>query len=111
MTRYNINPGELRHKITFQRYDKEHQNDYGEPEPIWVDVMTISAAIYPLSGREFFSAEKENSEVTHKINIRYVKGLSPSMQIMFGDRLFSIISIINFQERNVELQIMCKELI
>lgn len=111
MARYRINPGELRHKIIFQKFDKEHQDDYGEPEPMWVDVLTTRVAIYPISGRDFYAAEKENSEVTHKINLRYIKGLLPSMRIKFGDRLFSIISIINFQERNVELQIMCKELI
>lgn len=111
MPRYNINPGELRHKITFQKFDKGQQNEYGEPIPNWVDVFTVRAGIYPISGKEFYAAETVNSAVTHKVNIRYVKGLTPDMRVKFGDRLFSIISIINFQERNTELQLLCKELV
>lgn len=110
MTRYRINPGELRHIIIFQKL-LNTQNDYGELTGQWNDVLTTRAGIYPISGKEFYAAETVNSEVSHKVNIRYMKGLSPDMRIKFGDRFFSIISIINFQERNIELQLLCKELI
>lgn len=110
MARYRINPGELRHKIIFQKLDKDAENDYGEPIEKWDDISSTKGGIYPISGREFYAAETVNSEVSHKVNIRYIKGLTPDMRIKFGDRLFFIISIINFQERNVELQILCKEL-
>lgn len=110
MTRYRINPGEFRHIITFQKLSNI-QDDYGAPIEQWNDVLTIRAGIYPLSGREFYAAETVNSEVTHKINMRYMLGLNPDMRIKFGDRYFNIISIINFQERNVMLQLLCKELI
>lgn len=111
--RYRMNPGSLKHKITFQKLGST-KNSYGElkkDNDNWINYKDVRAAIYPVSGREFFSAEKVNSEVTHKVNLRYIKGLSPDMRIKFGDRLFSIISIINFQERNTELQILAKELL
>lgn len=114
MLRYRINPGELRHKISIQQYSKLI-NDYGEVEiknnGIWIDVVTVRAAIYPLSGKEFFAAETVNSEITHKVKIRYIEGLKPSMRIVFNNRIFSIESIINFQEKNIELQLLCKELV
>lgn len=110
MSRYRINPGEFRHLIVFQKMSEE-QNDYGEPIGNWVDVLTARAGIYPLSGKEFFAAETVNSEVTHKINMRYMSGITPDMRVKFGDRYFNIISVINFQERNVLLQLLCKELI
>lgn len=110
MSKYRINAGKYRHVIEIEKLDK-HKNKYGEPTNKWIEFLQVRAAIYPISGREFFSAEKVNSEVTHKINIRYIKGLTPDMRIKFGDRLFSIISIINFQERNTELQILAKELL
>lgn len=109
MTRYVINPGELRHKITFQRA-KDGQNEYGESIG-WDNILTAKAGIYPLSGREFYAAETVNSEVTHKIKMRYTPKLTPDMRIEFGNRHFEIESIINFQEKNVELQLLCKELI
>lgn len=111
MSRYRINPGELRHIITFQRLDLDGpQNKYGEPIK-WDDGITTRAGIYPISGKEFYAAETVNSEVTHKINIRYTEGLKPSMRIKFENRYFDIISIINFQEKNIMLQLLCKELI
>lgn len=109
MSRYRINSGEFRHPIAIQKLDKI-RNEYGEIIDTWVDFIEVRAAIYPLSGKDFFSAETLNSEVTHKINIRYVEGITSAMRIKFGVRYFEIISPpINFQEKNVLLQIMCKE--
>ena len=114
MSRYRINPGELRHRIIIQKL-KSPLNDYGEIEvnnqETWIDIAVVRAGIYPISGKEFFAAETVNSEITHKVKIRYIKGLSPSMRIKFNNRIFSIESIINFQEKNIELQLLCKELI
>lgn len=111
MARYRINPGELRHKIIFQKLDKDAENDYGEPIEKWDDISSAKAGIYPISGREFYAAETVNSEVSHKVNIRYIPGITSDMRIVFGERIFELISPpINFQERNVELQLLCKEL-
>lgn len=110
MSRYRINPGELRHRITIQKLNNS-QNEYGEISEFWEDILNIRAGIYPISGKEFFAAETVNSEITHKVKIRYVEGLTPNMRINFNNRIFSIESIINFQEKNIELQLLCKELI
>lgn len=110
MTRYRINPGELRHIISFQRKTGT-QNDFGEEINEWVDVVKTRAAIYPISGKEFFAAEKVNSATTHKINIRFISGITSDMRIKFGQRTFELISPpINFQEKNISLQLLCKEL-
>jgi SPP1 family predicted phage head-tail adaptor len=110
--RPRLNNGNLRHRITFQ-VQTETQNDYGEEIKEWVDVVTVWASIKPISAKEFFAAEKTNSEVSHKINMRYNHELkiTPDMRIKFNDRSFELIGPpINFQERNIELQLLCKEL-
>lgn len=107
-----MNPGKLRHRITFQKLT-ESQNDYGEVVKDWVGVKVVWASVNPISAREFFAAEKMNSEVSHKIFMRYVRSLriTPDMRIKFGERYFELIGPpINFQERNIELQLLCKEL-
>lgn len=109
MSKYRINAGDFRHPITIQKLDKV-RNGYGELIETWIDFLDIRAAIYPLSGKDFFAAETTNSEVTHKINIRYVEGITSAMRIKFKNRYFEIIAPpINFQEKNMLLQIMCKE--
>lgn len=102
--------GELRHKVIIQKIS-DNVNSFNQPdEDDWVDVATARAAINPLSGREFFAAEQNNSEVTHKVKMRYIAGVLPNMRIKFGTRYFGIIAVLNVEERNRELQIMCKEL-
>jgi SPP1 family predicted phage head-tail adaptor len=113
MTRFRINPGEFRHIITFQK-KSDGQNSYGEVsknDSDWTNVVTVRAGIYPISGKEFYAAETVNSEVSHKVNLRYIPGITPDMRIKFGARTFKIFSVINFQEKNIELQLLCKELI
>ncbi|MGL5150315.1 MAG: phage head closure protein [Clostridium sp.] len=105
-----INPGEFKHLITFQKLVNT-KNSYGETTNNWKDIITSRCAIYPISGKELLAAESVSSEVTHKINMRFARGISHDMRIKFNNRVFSIISIINFQEKNKLLQIIAKELI
>ena len=70
---------------------------------------TVWASIEPLSGKEYFSAKQVNSEATIKITIRYVESLLPHWVVQFGHRIFNIEAIINFEERNRYLQLLCSE--
>jgi SPP1 family predicted phage head-tail adaptor len=105
-----MNPGELRHRITIQKLVNT-QDTFGQPVEQWSDVVTVWASVNPIVGKEFFAAETVNSEVSHKIRIRYKQNITPDMRIKFKDRYFSIQSVIDYQERNIELQLMCKELV
>lgn len=115
MTMYKINPSKYRHIVTFQKVI-EVDNPYGERPKIddsdWENVLTTRAGIFPISGKDIFEALMTESEITHKIHVRYhptIK-IDSTMRIKFGDRIFSIIAPpINFQERNIELQILAKE--
>ncbi|MDM3770553.1 phage head closure protein, partial [Proteus mirabilis] len=49
------------------------------------------------------------SEATTRILIRYIADIDTSMRIVWGKRIFNIISIIDPYERHRELQLMCKE--
>lgn len=105
-----MNPGILRHRITIQNLTYT-QDDYGAPTEIWKTYHTCNASIEPLRGREFFAAQKENSEVTHKAIIRYKSGLKTSMRVNFNNRYFNIKSIINIEERNKEIHLMLTEVV
>ncbi len=109
-----IDPGKMRHRITFQEFDGE-ADDYGDPletdDSHWNDVVTTWAAIDPISGREFYAAEQSQSEVSHKVRLRYRPGITTAMRISFGSRRFKIISVIDWEERHESLLLMCKELV
>ena len=109
-----IDPGKMRHRITFQTFTGE-QDAYGDPlqadDSNWKDTATLWAAIDPISGREFYAAEQSQSEVSHKVRCRYRSSLTTAMRIKYGKRIFQIISIIDWEERHESLLIMCKELV
>ncbi len=79
-----------------------------EPET-WTNFKTVYAGLDPLQGKAYFEANRQNTDVTIRIYIRYLAGITPDMRVKFGDRIFEIISIINIGERNKEMHLMCKE--
>ncbi|MBE6959960.1 MAG: head-tail adaptor protein [Ruminococcaceae bacterium] len=104
-----MNVGKMRHRITFQRPTEEKDFLSGYKDD-WFDVCTVWAQISPVSGKEYFSQVRETS-VSHKIYCRYRPGITPRLRIKFKDRIFRIISVLNWDERNEGLTIMCEELV
>ena len=105
-----MDAGLMRHRITVQTLG-EKQNERGEIESDWVDVWKGRASINPLSGRDFVAAMQEHAQVTHKVTIRYNPAIKTTMRIMYGDRVFDILHIIDTWEQHREMVLMCKELI
>lgn len=109
MTLYRINAGKYRHKVTFQRM-AETKNSYGEATEDWEDAFVTKAGIFPNSGRDIQGQYVIQGEVSHRVHIRYMKGVNSEMRILFGNRVFDIVSPpVNFQEKNLELQLLCSE--
>lgn len=105
-----INPGKLRNKIVIQQHSG-NKDSCGQPDDVWPDYKTVWASIEPINGREFFAAQQINAEIDVRIRIRYCSGVKPSMRCVFGAKIYDIQSVIDFEERHTEMQLMCKELI
>jgi SPP1 family predicted phage head-tail adaptor len=110
-----INSGKYRHVVTFQRL-RDAQNSYGETSKNendnWEDAFTARVGVFPISGREALGldADIKLGEITHRVVLRYTKGIESNMRIKFGTRIFDIISPpVNNYERNDELLLFCKE--
>lgn len=102
-----MNIEKMRHRIIFQRPTEEKDRLAGYKDD-WFDVATVWAQISPVSGREYLAQVRETM-VSHKIYCRYRDGITPRMRIKFKDRTFRIISVLNWDERNEGLTIMCEE--
>lgn len=102
--------GKLRHRVNFQSRTPT-TDGYGGQVGVWDDFLTdIPASIEPLTSRELLAAQAVQSEVTHKVTVRYQDGLDSSMRIVFGERVFTILGPpLNRDERNRELQFMASE--
>jgi SPP1 family predicted phage head-tail adaptor len=100
--------GRLRHRIKLQTYTA-FRDSFGAEEPEWTDVATVWASVTPASGKEYFASAQTNAELTTKITMRYLSGITPNMRVVFDERIFEIVSVLNYEERNVELNLLCKE--
>ncbi|KAF0822514.1 phage head closure protein [Cytobacillus firmus] len=104
-----MNPGQYKHRITFQQFI-ESETENGFPVEGGEDVITVYAAIRTLKGNEFYEAATTQNENNSRFIIRYRKGISPDMQIQMRDgRTFEIISLINDNEENKTLTIHARE--
>ena len=73
----------------------------------WEDYVTRLAFVKPLQGREYFAAKQVQAETSHKVTMWYQPGIASEMRVVFGTRVLEIESVINVDERNIELQLMC----
>jgi len=105
-----MDSGKLDKRITLQA-NVPTKSDEGEFVDTWVDMATVWAAIEPLSGRAYFTAQQANSDVTGTVRIRYRTDVKPSWRIKYGDRYFQIVTLINQGENRAELKIMYKEIL
>ncbi len=102
--------GELRHKIEIQTATNTVDNFMGVTDT-WATTYTVWAAIYPLRGSELMSAMQLEGAVTFRIRIRYRSDITPANRIKFGDRFFDIQHVLNIDERNIYLDMMCEEIV
>ena len=103
-----MNVGDLRHRITILT-TTESTNEAEDTILIPATFKTVWASVSPITGRDYVEAKKYQAELTYKITIRYLRGLTPDMTIQFKGRIFLIQAIINPLERNEFLEIMAIE--
>jgi SPP1 family predicted phage head-tail adaptor len=102
--------GKLRHKITIE-YKANVPDGAGGWTEDWVAFASnVAASVEPISGKEYFEAQQTQSEVTHKIRIRFKSGITSAMRVNFKGRIFAMTSPpINWEERNRDMMLMCSE--
>jgi SPP1 family predicted phage head-tail adaptor len=101
--------GGLRHRIDIEQ-NVGTTDTFGATTDSWALFTTLWAAIEPLSGRELLQAQQIQADITHRVRFRYVSGVTAKMRVLYGSRIFNILSIINPEERNREITLACKEL-
>ena len=108
MAAQKIKIGDFRHRIAFQKEVKV-PDGYKGYSLTWQDVITVWAAVNPLSGREYFYAHQLKNEVSHRVRIRYTTAVDEEMRIRHADRYFKIESMIDMKERREFLELLCQE--
>lgn len=106
---YSNCPGKYNKRITIQSPTGTN-NSFTDNES-WAGFATVWAAIFPLQGKAYFEANRENTEVTARLDIRYLAGVVRNMRILYKEHIYEIIDAINVNEANREMQLMCREVL
>jgi SPP1 family predicted phage head-tail adaptor len=106
--------GRLRHWIIIEKKLKS-RDSYGSEVISWSTDLGTWASIQPLRGMKYLTGLQLMSNISHQVTMRY-QTLGNTTQIgseycrvRFGDRILNIMSAINPDERNISLELMCKE--
>ena len=96
-----LNPGLLRHRITWQRKTEGAQNTYGEPSETWDDVLACACQIKAMSGRELDAARQRWAEATYVIRQHYYAGLLPTDRIAwYVDGATKYLDVLSIEDRD-----------
>ena len=105
--------GALRRRITFQTRDVS-VDSFGQQLTTWTDAFTMWASIEPLSAREVFAAQAVQTEVSHRITVRYRTELAnlttdAAMRVVHAGRLFDVHGMLNVDERRRTIELLATE--
>lgn len=70
---------------------------------------SVAALVVPMSGREYEESQKLRTETTYKISTRFFPGITPDLRILYDNREFEIVSVLDLNGRHSELQIVAAE--
>lgn len=101
--------GRLRKKVTIERYTTA-RGTYGEETETWATLLSVWAAIEPISGGEAIQGGTVDAKVSHMITMRYTD-ITPADRITFSGRTFNLKSVLDREERGVKLQIEALEVV
>ena len=77
----------------------------------WTTLATVRAEVAPLQGREFFAAQQINSEITYKVKMRWISGVTSGSRVLWGSELLEVVGPpINTKARKRELVLMCRQI-
>ena len=101
--------GTLNKQVDFVQSTSSSDGMGGESETDIVLVVRLFASINPLKAMEISEWDQRGLQASHKLMCRYTALIKPSQRIVFGSRVFEIVSIKNIQERNIQLEIVVEE--
>lgn len=107
-----MKPGQLRHLVSIQR-PPTTKDLQGGCTGDWIEIPHGAqwVGISPISGTRRYESAQILQGVTHEVTTRYVPDVDSNMRLVWGERVLQIKSLLNVDERNKELRILCQEMV
>lgn len=100
--------GRLRHRVRIQA-DTPTVDARGDPIPSWTTYATVWAAVEPLEGSELVRFQQVQAETTCRVRMRHNSSVAATNRILHDSRTLQVLTVINRDDRNIELELLCKE--
>ena len=102
-----IDAGKLRERVTVQQAS-ESRNALGETVLSWATFAERWASVEGVSSRELLQYGQQQIEVSHRVRMRWLSGLTQSMRIVWRGRTLEIVSLLEHGNRS-EHELVCQE--
>jgi SPP1 family predicted phage head-tail adaptor len=102
-----IDPGKLRERVTVQQAT-ETRNAIGETVLAWSTYDTVWASVEGVSSREALDAGKIDIQISHRVLMRYLSGITQNMRLSWRNRTLEIVSLLEYGNRS-EHVVICQE--
>jgi len=100
--------GKMRYRVKVERATNTRDAGGGISQA-FNPVTFIYANIKPTSATSSYRQGMVQEKVTHEVTIRYMTNIDTNSRITFGTRQFAINGIINVDERDRFLTLLCEE--
>jgi SPP1 family predicted phage head-tail adaptor len=105
-----VRAGTLRHQVKIQERVIQQDPVTGAAREFYrTKYEGVPAAIEPISGREFLSADQVRAEVRAKITIRSGLDTSPKDRVLFQSRAYDIQAVLDDPTFKRHQELMCSE--
>jgi SPP1 family predicted phage head-tail adaptor len=102
-----LDAGTLRERVTVQQAT-ENRNRLGEAISEWSTFAEVWASVNGVTAREYLLAGQQQIELSHRVKMRYLSGLTSKMRLSWRGRTLEIISILEHENRSIH-ELICQE--
>ena len=100
--------GDLNKRIVLQ-YQTRTPDGLGGFTSVWTDKAEIWCSIWTTSATMQIKAGQPANEISHRIRMRSRPDLRANWRIRYGDRYFTVLGVVNPNERGTMLDLLVKE--
>jgi SPP1 family predicted phage head-tail adaptor len=102
-----VRAGEFREKVEIWE-PTERVDPRGQTKTEYVPWKTRPASVESLSGYETLKAQQVGLQITHRIRMRWTRGLTSAHRILHRDRFHDIVGLQELDQRQVH-ELICEQ--
>lgn len=101
--------GRLRHQVNIALRE-DVPDGFTDLEATFTEVKDVWASLQPVSGATWVGSQQTGTQITHRIVIRFLPGITSDHEITCGSRRFRIRRVSDWEERGRWTLMDCEEL-